>query len=106
MTAIETQVVQLRNNLEEQGVKVEAIEVSVASHELERNLEQGNQDQNNSERDNNDTGSISKHRKISINMNDYDNDEEMLEEMHSVDDAARIAMEMMAMHGNSMNLYA
>lgn len=104
--AIEAQVVQLRNNLEEQGVKVEAIEVSVASHELERNLEQGNQDQNNSERDNNNTGSISKHRKISINMNDYDNDEEMLEEMHSVDDAARIAMEMMAMHGNSMNLYA
>lgn len=104
--AIETQVVQLRNNLEEQGVKVEAIEVSVASHELERNLEQGNQDQNNSERDNNDTGSISKHRKISINMNDYDSDEELLEEMHSVDDAARIAMEMMAMHGNSMNLYA
>ena len=32
--------------------------------------------------------------------------EKMLEEMHSVDDAARIAMEMMAMHGNSMNLYA
>ena len=103
--AIETQVVQLKNNLEEQGVKVEAIEVSVASHELERNLEQGNQD-NNSERDNDTAKSTSKHRKISINMNDYDSDEEILDKMHGADDAARIAMEMMAMHGNSMNLYA
>ena len=104
--AIETQVVQLKNNLEEQGVKVEAIEVSVASHELERNLEQGNQNQNNSERDNNTTGSTSKHRKISINMNDYESDDEIIEQMQGADDAARIAMEMMAMHGNSMNLYA
>ena len=42
--AIESQVSQLKQNLEEQGVRVEAIEVSVASHQMERNLEQNAKD--------------------------------------------------------------
>ena len=41
--AIESQVSQLITNLEEQGVKVEAVEVSVASHQMERNLEENSQ---------------------------------------------------------------
>lgn len=36
--AIESQIVQLRNNFEEQGLKVEAVEVTVESHQFERNL--------------------------------------------------------------------
>lgn len=39
--ALETQLVQLKEQFEEQGIKVEAIEVTVQSHEFERNLEQG-----------------------------------------------------------------
>ena len=39
--ALESQMVQLRENFEQQGVKVEAIEVTVQSHAFERNLEQG-----------------------------------------------------------------
>lgn len=38
--ALETQLADLRENLNQAGVKVEAIEISVASHELEENLEQ------------------------------------------------------------------
>ncbi len=39
--ALESQMVQLKENFAEQGVKVEAIEVTVQAHEFERNLEQG-----------------------------------------------------------------
>lgn len=39
--ALESQMVQLRESFEEQGVKVEAIEVTVQTHQFEQNLEQG-----------------------------------------------------------------
>lgn len=38
--ALETQAVELRQSLHQQGVKVDAIEVTVATHEFEQNLEQ------------------------------------------------------------------
>lgn len=38
--ALETQIATLRENLVQAGVKVDAIEVTIASHEFERNLEQ------------------------------------------------------------------
>lgn len=41
--ALEVQVATLRENLNQAGVKVDAIEVTVASHEFERNLEQNEQ---------------------------------------------------------------
>ncbi len=36
--AIESQIVQLKNSFEEQGIKVESVEVAVANHSFERNL--------------------------------------------------------------------
>ena len=39
--ALESQMVQLKESFEQQGVKVEAIEVTVQSHAFERNLDQG-----------------------------------------------------------------
>lgn len=39
--ALEAQVVQLRESLNQAGVKVDAVEVTVSAHEFERNLEQG-----------------------------------------------------------------
>lgn len=39
--ALESQMVQLRESFEQQGVKIEAIEVTVQSHAFERNLDQG-----------------------------------------------------------------
>lgn len=41
--ALESQMVQLQEHFEEQGVKVEAIEVTVQAHAFERNLDQGRQ---------------------------------------------------------------
>lgn len=39
-TALETQMVQLREQFDAQGIKVEAIEVTVQTHEFERNLDE------------------------------------------------------------------
>lgn len=39
--ALESQIVQLQESFEAQGVRIEAIEVTVQTHEFERNLEQG-----------------------------------------------------------------
>ncbi len=39
-TALEAQIADLRTSLNQQGIKVDAVEVTVASHEFERNLEQ------------------------------------------------------------------
>ena len=103
--AIETQVVQLKDNLEEQGVKVEAVEVSVASHQMEKNLDQNGQDHQSQEQDRT-TGGIRRIRRSNINLNLYNSDEEALEEAGGLDDAARIAMEMMTANGNTMDLLA
>lgn len=39
-TALEAQIADLRISLNQQGIKVDAVEVTIASHEFERNLEQ------------------------------------------------------------------
>lgn len=103
--AIESQVSQLKLNLEEQGIKVEAIEVSVASHQMERNLEQNAGERQNQEQTDKANG-IHKIRKTSINLNSYENEEELIEDITDADDATRIAMEMMAIGGNRMDLLA
>ena len=93
------------HDLEEQGVKVEAVEVSVASHQMEKNLDQNGQDHQSQEQDKT-TGSIRRIRRSNINLNLYNSDEEALEEAGGLDDAARIAMEMMTANGNTMDLLA
>lgn len=45
--ALETQVAELKENLNQAGVKVDAVEVTVASHEFEKNLEQNERQQQN-----------------------------------------------------------
>ena len=42
-TALESQIADLRQNLNQAGVKVDAVEVTVASHGFEKNLEQNQQ---------------------------------------------------------------
>lgn len=102
--AIESQIVQLKSTLEEQGIKIEAVEVSVASHQMEKNLEQGKQDRQETEEDK--TGSIKKIRRASINLNSLDEEGEAIEELLEEDDATRLAMEMMAINGGTMDLLA
>lgn len=101
--AIESQVSQLMANLEEQGVKVEAVEVSVAGHELEKNLDENNQGEQ-SRKEQEEKQRIQGARRNSINLNSFADGDELVEEMQGADDATRIAMEMMAANGNSMDL--
>ena len=62
-SAIENQVVQLRENLDQQGIKVEAVEVTIASHEFERNLQQGNR------QDREEESRKSQKGKVNLNLN-------------------------------------
>lgn len=103
--AIEAQASQLQAKLEEQGVKVEAIEVSVASHQMERNLDKNNQGQQQTSQDQQ-AQRIQGIRRNSIHLKTFENGEELMEEMNGADDATRIAMEMMVANGNTMDLLA
>lgn len=47
--ALESQIVQLQESFQQQGIKVEAIEVTVQTHQFEQNLEQGNHHQQQAE---------------------------------------------------------
>ncbi len=94
--ALEGQVMILKENLEQQGVRVEAVEVTVASHEFERNLEQeaGQEEQ---EAQNAEAKKKGVRR---INLNSL---EDGIEE---ADDAERITRDMMMRHGASLDYLA
>lgn len=95
--AIESQMVQLKESLNEKGVKVEAIEVTVESHAFERNLEQGNEGNNNPKEPQKKST-----RRINLNML-HDVDELLVDEM---EDADKIATEMMVQAGNTVDFTA
>ena len=104
--AIETQVVQLKDNLEEQGCqRLKQLKYRWQAIRWRRILTR--------------TDKIIKVRsrtrqlevfaeyvEVTINLNLYNSDEEALEEAGGLDDAARIAMEMMTANGNTMDLLA
>ena len=94
---LEGQVAELRSRLDEQGVKVEAIEVTVSSHEFERNLEQ-NADQDADER-----GEAGAKRRTTRRLNLDELGDEDAEEL---DDAEMIARDMMRIHGNRLDYLA
>lgn len=66
--ALENQTIQLRENMNQQGIKVEAVEVTIASHEFERNLEQNQQGSAQDEQ--REKASKSPRRNISMNQLD------------------------------------
>ena len=66
--ALENQTIQLRENMNQQGIKVEAVEVTIASHEFERNLEQNQQ--GNAQDEQREQASKSQRRNISMNQLD------------------------------------
>ncbi|GFI21912.1 hypothetical protein IMSAGC011_00685 [Lachnospiraceae bacterium] len=103
--AIEAQASQLRANLEEQGVKIEAIEVSVESHQMERDLDKNGQEQQRQAQEQ-ETERIQgmRRNRSNINLRAFMNGEELEGEMQGADDATRIAMEIMAANGNTMDL--
>lgn len=97
--ALESQMVTLRENMNNQGLKVEAVEVTIASHEFEQNLENGaptGQQQSQ-------PGGEGRQNREGRNINLQDLTEEGLEEMP---EDRRLTAKIMAENGNSMDLQA
>lgn len=93
--AVEAQIVELRQNLNQAGVKVDAVEVSVASHEFERNLEQ---DAKREEQQAGEQEKAAKQRRI--NLNNLDELSGLMTEEES------LVAKMMAEQGNSIDFTA
>ena len=74
-TALESQMVQLKETFKEQGVKVEAIEVTVESHKFDENLSQNSGGNMNGE---NRQPARQRNRRININLNELEAEEETL----------------------------
>lgn len=93
--AIEGQLVTLQQNLNDQGIKVEAVEVNVAAQQFNRNMEQGQSG----------SGSPSEEAKKKnvrrINLKDLEAFEE-----EELEEADQIAVDMMAINGNSVDYLA
>lgn len=94
-TAIESQMVQLRDTLQEQGLKIQAIEVTVATHEFERELDQREPNQEQDGREN------SGKRRVNLNLGELD---ELGEDVLSEEE--QIAVEMMIENGNTVDYTA
>lgn len=95
--AVESQMVQLQQKFSEQGIKVTSIEVTIASHAFEQNLQQN--DQNNAANEE----QLKKSRKPvrRINLSELD---EISKEV--LDEGDKIAAEMMAANGNTVDYSA
>lgn len=94
--ALEAQIATLRENLNQAGVKVDAIEVTIASHEFERNLEQNQQ--NPEENKEVQEASANKRRNISIDS---------LDELSGVmTEEESLVAQMMKDNGNSVDFTA
>ncbi len=95
--ALETQLVHLQETFEAQGQKVEAIEVTIANYDLDRGLNQSNENNAGEQQTQNDQV----RRKQNLNLNDLDADE--LEEL---DEEEQLAAAVMTMNGNSVDFTA
>ncbi|MDE6388650.1 MAG: flagellar hook-length control protein FliK [Lachnospiraceae bacterium] len=89
---IETQLIQLKEQFEEQGIKVDAVEVTVASHEYGQQFSQDN-----ANTDQKQGKSAKSTRKI--NLDEIDEEDELSE----MEDSERIAVEMMKANGNTVD---
>lgn len=94
--ALESQMVQLKESFEEQGVKVEAIEVTVQTHQFEQNLEQGRGRQPQEPQE----GKRARTRRIQLDGIEGIGSAEELEQED------RITAEMMAANGNTVDYTA
>lgn len=94
--ALENQVAELRENMEHSGIRVDAVEVTVGSHEFEKNLEQNARQQ---EREAEEQEKSAK-RNRRINLNDLDELSGVMTEEES------LVAQMMAEQGNSIDFSA
>lgn len=94
--AIESQIVVLKENLNNQGIKVEAVEVTVESHAFDANA---NQNQNNGFDEQREQAQKKNSRPLRLDSLEDLDMEELTEE-------ERIVMDMMASEGNQINFTA
>lgn len=94
--ALENQLAVLKENMNQQGIKVEAVEVTVAAHEFDRNLEQNFYNRQN-QQGREDSG---KQARRNINLNESEDIDGALTEEES------LAARMMAENGNSVDMSA
>ena len=97
-TIIESQLIQLKESLNEQGIKVQAVEVTVASQQFDRNLDKNGREGTAQE----ENANAPKKQIRRINLNELD----MEETLEDADDAIRIAADMMARNGNTIDFMA
>ena len=93
---LESQMVQLKENFKEQGVTVEAIEVTVESHRFDENF---NQEHNDSMREQN-QNSAKHNRRINLNLESLDFEEEDLTQEE------KLAAEMLRENGGTVDYTA
>ena len=96
--ALESQLITLQQTFEEQGQRVEAVEVSVANYDLNKGT--GSDSEGNTDRERT-AGAGRSGRRRSINLNDLE--EEDIEELS---DEEKISADMMARSGNSVDYTA
>lgn len=94
--ALESQLVEFKLNLNQAGVKVDAVEVTVGSHEFEKNLEQNASQQERQAEEQEKATKQTRH----INLNDLDELSGIMTEEES------LVAQMMAEQGNSVDFTA
>lgn len=92
--ALESQMIQLKESFAEQGVKVDAIEVTVQTHQFEQNLEQGRG------RQQEENGRRTRTRRIQLD------DTISMDDLVSMEGEEQLAVEMMAANGNTVDYTA
>lgn len=96
--ALESQLITLQQTFEEQGQRVEAVEVSVANYDLNKGT--GSDSEGNTERERT-SGAGRSGRRRSINLNDLED-----EDIEELSDEEKISADMMARSGNSVDYTA
>lgn len=95
--ALQTQLIQLQQKLDEQGIKVNAVEVAVDAHAFEQNLEKGNQ-QSEAEQE--------EKRQSRIRRINLGNPDLLQEDTLELDEEERLVAEMMAANGQTVDYTA
>ena len=89
---LENQIIQLQDKFDQQNIKVDAIEISVATHGFEQNLQQDDHDGNYQEEE-----KKSRVRKIDLGS---------LEAMEDLPEEDQVVADMMQLHGNRVDYMA
>jgi flagellar hook-length control protein FliK len=101
--ALENQLVVFKENMNQQGMKIDAVEVSVGTHEFERNLEERASDQERRDAENlmqQDKNNQKNGRMRNIDLNNLDNLQGLMSEEE------QLVAQIMKDNGNTVNYMA